>query len=158
LNEPKKIFILSGPIQSGKTTTLINWVKGRSDVSGILTPVINGKRFFMDAGSREIFAMEAEQGESNVLRVGKYIFSASAFERANRILDQASKQKEGLVIIDEVGPLELKGEGFSDMLKKILNGGNEKLKIILVIRESLVKDVLTIFRIENYQDFKQDEL
>lgn len=138
----------------------MKWMEHRNDVSGILTPVINGQRFFMDAATREAFKMEAETGEINVVAVGKYIFSATAFDRAKKILLESSGQKEGWLIVDEVGPLELKGEGFDDVLKEILSTGssfdreNSKLKIILVVRESLVAEVIKHYEIVNYANWE----
>lgn len=155
-----KVFILSGPLQSGKTTRLIDWLQKRKDVFGILTPVIGGKRFFMDAATREVFPMEAEQSESKVLHVGKYVFSASAFDRAREILREASNQKEGWLLVDEIGPLELKGEGFSNVLKELLSqsgtpGGN--LQLVLVVRKTLVDDMVKFFGIERYEELGTGE-
>jgi len=147
-----KIFVLSGPVHSGKTTRLINWIQSRSDVSGILSPVIHGERFFMNAATKEIFPMEAEPGESNTFTVGKYVFSVLGFENAKEILRQASNQKEGWLIIDEVGPLELEGEGFNNVLKELIKQDHHS-KIILVVRESLVSVVVEQYGIENYEDW-----
>lgn len=34
--------------------------------------------------------------------------------------------KEGWLVIDEIGPLELSGEGFHDVLKEVLSNRSEK--------------------------------
>ena len=62
----KNIFIVTGPINSGKTTRLMEWCKNRNDVYGILTPKINGKRVFMDVATGDQFEMEAQENEENV--------------------------------------------------------------------------------------------
>ena len=54
----KNIFIETGPINSGKTTRLMEWCKNRNDVYGILTPKINGKRVFVDVATGDQFEME----------------------------------------------------------------------------------------------------
>ena len=70
-----KIFILTGPVQTGKTTSLIKWTEKRNDVYGILTPVVDGKRMFMNVQARQLFYMEATEEETEVLTVGRFIFS-----------------------------------------------------------------------------------
>src|SRR5437870_4514526 len=97
--------------------------------------------------------MEAEPGESNVLTIGKYVFSTSAFDRAKNILLNALNKKQGWLIIDEAGPLELRGEGFSDVLKEILQQRDMRLQLVLVVRESLVDAVVKFFGIEKYEQF-----
>src|SRR5258705_6774485 len=54
-----RFFILTGPIQTGKTTSLVKWSEKRNDVYGILTPIVNGKRNFMNVQARHLFDMEA---------------------------------------------------------------------------------------------------
>jgi nucleoside-triphosphatase THEP1 len=127
-----ELILLMAPVQSGKTTSLIAWSAERNDVYGILTPVVNGKRMFMDAHTRQLFLMEARVGETETLEIGKYIFSKKNFEKARQIIYDAI-HKEGWLVIDEIGPLELKGEGFSEVLKAVLS--QRKGKIILVIRD-----------------------
>lgn len=144
--QEKKIYILTGAIQSGKTTTLMQWSSGRDDVFGILTPVADGKRIFMDVHSGEQFDMEAGPGEKDSLTVGKFAFSKKAFEKAVEILRGGIKEKKGWLLIDEIGPLELRGEGLSDVVNEI-PGTENKLHVILVIRESLVDKTINFFQL-----------
>src|SRR5258705_7050710 len=137
------IFILTAPIQSGKTTSLISWSAERKDVHGILTPVVGGKRVFMNAQTREQFPMEAA-GEEETLVVGRFVFSKAGFDKAIQIFRDAIN-KEGWLVIDEIGPLELKGQGFCDVLKEVLAQRNNKL--LLVVREGLVQQVKEYFSI-----------
>jgi nucleoside-triphosphatase THEP1 len=138
------IYILSAPIQTGKTTSLINWSAQREDVYGILTPIKNGKRVFMNAHTREEFTMEAENGEET-FDVGRFHFSKKNFEKAVCII-RNDMLKPGWLVIDEIGPLELKGQGFHDVLIELLHVKKEK--IILVVREGLVQQILEHFRFE----------
>ena len=132
-----KIYILSAPKGSGKTSSLMEWVRDRSDVYGILSPVVNGKRMFLNISSNEEFDMESANEEEGQLKVGKYIFSQEAFDRAIEIIKYGSLQN-GWLIIDEVGPLELRGEGLSEVvLESLKRNGNT----ILVTRESLEEQV-----------------
>ncbi|MBC7946477.1 MAG: hypothetical protein H7Y42_01255 [Chitinophagaceae bacterium] len=143
---PSRVMILTGKIGEGKTTSLVNWSESRKDVFGVLTPVINGKRFFMDAHARHLFPMEASPGDKEVVTIGKYTFSTQAFERAIQLI-RYSIQKPGWLIIDELGPLELKGEGFYEVVLEALRSGNESQRILLVVREGLLDDVKNKFNI-----------
>lgn len=140
--------MLAGPVQSGKTTRLIAWSENRNDVYGIVTPVIHGKRFFTDAATKETFAMEADTYEKNVVKVGRYVFSTAAFDRAKKILENAVEQKQGWIIIDEIGPLELRGEGFAEIAKKIIGTEGGDFNIILVVRKELYDTVLAYFNLD----------
>ncbi|HMK27654.1 MAG TPA: nucleoside-triphosphatase [Chitinophagaceae bacterium] len=137
------IFILTAPIQSGKTTSLISWSANRNDVHGILTPVVGAKRVFMNAETREQFPMEAA-GEEETLVVGRFAFSKAGFDKAIQIIRDAVS-KDGWLVIDEIGPLELKGEGFCSVLKEVLAQRNNKF--LIVMREGLEQQVKEYFSI-----------
>ena len=143
-----KFFILTGPVETGKTTSLVKWSENRDDVFGILTPVVNGKRTFMNVHARHLFDMEATEEEKEIVTVGRFIFSKINFDRAMQII-RSAKDKNGWLIIDEIGPMELRGEGFREVLKEIIASGNEKQKIILVVREGLVDKVKESFQLKD---------
>jgi nucleoside-triphosphatase len=137
------IYILSTPIHSGKTTSLIEWSKDKQ-VSGILTPVRNGRRVFVDVSSGTEFNMEADEGEEP-LDIGRFRFSKKGFNKAGSIITEAIS-KPGWLIIDEIGPLELRGEGFHDTLQTVLS--RRTGDIILVVREGLTEEVKDHFGIK----------
>jgi nucleoside-triphosphatase THEP1 len=142
----KHVYILSTPVQSGKTTSLVKWSATRSDVHGVFTPVIDGKRIFMDAETKEQFPMEAAEGETNTLSVGRFVFSKNNFDKAIEII-RNSIEKKGWLIIDEIGPMEFRGDGFSNILKEVLLKRQEK--IVLIVREGLAEQVKDEFNIKN---------
>jgi len=114
---------------------------------GILTPVQNGKRVFMDIGSREIFAMEAV-GDEETLEIGRFVFSKAGFARAAAVINK-NKQYDGWLVLDEIGPLELKGEGFSDVLKEILAERRGRTLIVIRDKDQMLAHVLKTFKISN---------
>ncbi len=134
------IFILTAPVQSGKTTSLVQWSANRNDVHGILTPVINGKRVFMDAQSREQFHMEATEDDEDILAVGRFVFSKDNFGKAVQIIRDAIHE-EGWLVIDEVGPLELRGEGFSEVLNEVLTIRQERILLVVRDKDDMVSKV-----------------
>lgn len=148
------IFILTGPIGSGKTTMLEKWIKGRSDVSGILMPVLDGIRHIYSIHSGKLVPVEIRGDESpeEIVRIGKFNFSKKIF---NWGIDEILKglRESNTIIVDEIGPLELTGEGFFPALNKVLDKfaeKEEKKKLILVIREGLVEKVINYFQISEY--------
>jgi nucleoside-triphosphatase THEP1 len=98
--------------------------------------------------------MEAGEHQENILSIGKYKFSKAAFDRASQILFKAINKNSGWIIIDEVGPLELKDVGFSEVIKKLFSI-SPQLNIVLVVRENLFASVLHYFNIEEYSLFSE---
>ena len=138
------VYILTAPVQTGKTTSLVNWSAKRNDVYGILTPIVDGKRVFMNAHTKEQFPMEAIEGEMEVLSIGRFVFSKINFDKAIQTIREAIDKKKWL-IIDEIGPLELQGRGFHDILREVLL--KRKGNLLLVVREGLAEKVQQYFEI-----------
>jgi nucleoside-triphosphatase THEP1 len=143
----QKIFILTGPLQSGKTTSLISWSEKKANVFGVLTPVIEGRRVFMDAHTREQFRMEATAEEKEILPVGRFRFSIKYFQKAIAII-RSGMDKAGWLVIDEIGPLELKGEGFNEVLKEVLQ--KREQRVLLVARDGLVPAIREGFSLHDF--------
>lgn len=149
------IFILTGPVGSGKTTRLLDWALKTDDVYGIATPVIRNNRMIFNISSLEVFAMEAEEHAVDKISIGKYDFNPYAFEKAVNIIEEAIRLDKGFIVIDEIGPLELQGHGFSKILKNILSNDKRNYNLVLVIRERLLEETLSHFGIVNYKMFKE---
>ena len=144
-----KVIILTGEIQTGKTTLLQQFCRQRNDVAGILTPVVNGKRVFYDIAGKNSFSMEAS-GDEDSIPIGKYVFSVAAFAKANNILLSAVAHNDcKYLIIDEIGPLEIKQQkGLYQSLNKI-PGSSFNYNLIIVVRQSLVDEALKTFALGN---------
>ncbi len=143
----KIINILTGPTQSGKTTHLIAWVKFHTRCAGILSPVLNKKRFIYAIHTNEYRPLETENdmvAEEGTISIGKYTFLQSSFAWAQEQLKRALDKNPKWIIIDEIGPLELSGKGLEPMVGKILKSykSNKKFRLVLVVRESLLDKVV----------------
>ncbi len=90
--------------------------------------------------------MEAGSEETDLLSIGRFVFSKAGFEKAIQVIS-ASVHYPGWLVIDEVGPLELKGEGFHDVVKEVLF--NRTGNILLVVREGLADTVITKYLINS---------
>lgn len=146
--QQRRVFILTRPVQTGKTSSLVSWSEKHYNVYGILTPVVDGRRVFMNAHTRHQFGMEADAAETNTVHVGRYAFSQPAFEQARLVIREAIRMP-GWLVIDEIGPLELRGEGFAGELRDALNQQPEEQTILLVVREGLVEQVREAFGLDD---------
>jgi nucleoside-triphosphatase THEP1 len=147
----KKIYILSGPVKTGKSTRLLVWALKKENAKGIITPISGKKRVFFDIGTQEVFHMEAQEGEKNTLTTGKYIFSKDSFDKAEKIIETGASTDAQWIVIDEIGPMELKGEGFCRVLRKILKNDLRTYNLVLVIRDKIIADTLNHFGISQYE-------
>lgn len=152
------IIILTGEIQTGKTTLLQQFCLQRNDVAGILTPIVNGKRVFYDISGKHFFKMEAHNDEAQ-LAIGKYLFSAAAFTKASKVLYTESKRTDiNYLVIDEIGPLEIKKlQGLYQLLKEI-TATTFNYTLIIVVRQSLVNEVITTFNLTNPDVLSLEEM
>jgi nucleoside-triphosphatase THEP1 len=156
-----QIFLLSGPIHTGKTTKLTEWIRNKDNVDGILQPVIDGRRHIKYISSGEIQLLEILPGsqKKNILAIGNYKFNNDVFTWARSKLLMAYRKKPEWLIIDEVGKLEISGGGLEPAISNVLNdfNDNKNLNLVFVVRDYLVPDFLTRYCLGN-DDFQDLEL
>jgi len=150
---PSKIYLVTGPVQTGKTTRLRAWCDGRSEVDGILAPVVNGQRHLFRISSGEMRNLEELSEGARAVTVRRYRFNAEVFAWARDCLVGAAFKRPHWIIVDEVGPLELSGGGLEpavgELLVRVMEDAprirQEPTGVVLVIREHLVDDALKHF-------------
>jgi nucleoside-triphosphatase THEP1 len=149
----KKIHIVTGSIRAGKTTFLKKYIQGLKSVTGILQPTVGNIRFFEDIKSNEQKTITATVNSLETFKIGKFIFDLSAFDWAKDKLSEALLGDSEVIVIDEYGPLEFKGEGLEQIVTNIIIRikNIEGRKIIIVIREQLLEEFLKKFNL-NYND------
>ncbi len=138
----KKIFILTGPVHTGKTTRLMHWAASQKNIDGIFQPVIDEKRFIYHIASRSLKMLEVPPNatDENVIKIGTYRFSKDVFIWAQNVLLNSLDKSLDWLIIDEIGPLEFDGNGLEPIITKIFEE-NEKFsgKILCVVRDSMLE-------------------
>lgn len=137
------VIIVTGAIGVGKTTVCEKVIQMANNLGyscgGIITPKAPDKSIIIvdiRTGGKKILASinNIYQGP----RIGKYFFNPDAIEFGNRAIDKGISSD--VLFVDEVGYLELAGNGFSKVLDLI---GMERVKnSILVIREALLPGFL----------------
>lgn len=151
------IYIFSRPIQSGKTTELQKWCNLQKNVYGILMPDINGCRKIVDINENKIFDAECVDyidTKELLISVGRFNFYITAFEKANLILLHALSLNPDWLVIDEIGKLELKDEGFYKSIieaVKMYSKKNKPGNLLITVRDSLFEEVISFFNIKNFK-------
>jgi nucleoside-triphosphatase THEP1 len=155
-------IIISGGVGEGKTTALHDLVatlKARGiTAGGILAPRIieNGITTGYDilnirSGIRTPFMRLAHPEIAGVERFTIYDKGHNAGLQA---LDPDNNSGSDVVIIDEAGPLELRGEGWSGRISELLE--KTDITIIVAVRKALVGKVMERFGIIDALVFEQD--
>jgi len=138
------IYIFTGEIKSGKTTRLSKWIEKNPDADGILAPVIGGKRHLVRIKTNEKKLLEYSDNDPKIelTTICNFKFINSVFEWGKEELYTALMQKPGWLIVDEIGPLELKGLALEPMVSKILLEDTSNVNMVLVVRKVLVEKVI----------------
>lgn len=150
------VWIVTGGIDKGKTArVLVLWedLKELGHDGIVSVKVFEGdelKCYALRRLSDGTEKMLAVKEESKVFRLqsGGLFFDPDAFLWADEVIDEISRDPhcEG-IIIDEIGPLELRGMGFYDAFTEALLSGKD---VLAVVRKSSLEDVLDTFEIEEY--------
>lgn len=152
-----ELYIFSKPIRSGKTTTLLEWSQNQAhgSVAGILAPDIDGQRWLLDLSTHEkrLLTADADTDDKRIVRIGRYQFDKSAFHWAHRVLRSGFEQVPQWLIFDEIGYLELQGQGLEPAVRRVLNWNKNirATKLLWVVREELLSDVLDYYGISDLE-------
>jgi nucleoside-triphosphatase THEP1 len=146
----KKLFLYTGPIQSGKSSRLLSFVLNKKDIGGILSPVFDKKKYLYDiqTGKKRLLEADSNEPETKIVKAGRYRFRKNIFKWGNDKLKKSYKNTISMLIIDEVGPLEFAGEGLSPIADEIIkNFQFNSYQTIVVVRESLINRFLEHYKI-----------
>lgn len=118
-------------------------------------PDEEGQRTIMDIETKEQFIVECPQPESakeELVSVGRFYFYKDVLDKANDILIRAASSND-VVVIDEIGKLELEEKGFFRAAKALINDPSfesDNKHLVLVVRDTLLEKVVSRFKIGNY--------
>lgn len=147
------IYILSGPIRSGKTTMLQRWLSQGITANGILTPDVADKRKLYAIAVQTYTDLETEEDGREVTKVGRFVFDAGVFAAARNLLEKEAQDDPPWLIVDEVGKLELhRGEGLEPALEKVIRKyleGAQRGRLLLVIRDGLLQEAIDHYGLQD---------
>jgi nucleoside-triphosphatase THEP1 len=159
-----QVYIISGKISSGKTTfakKLALELKSHNvPVGGIIS-----EKVVSDSQVSGYDLIDIETNKSEILlrrsdeavedRIGRFGIFAGGIDRGNAILTRVMLSDNTIVIIDEVGVLELGDKGWSGSLTEILKTSNKHL--LIIVRENLIEEVMRKWNICEPVVFKVPE-
>jgi len=151
-----EVVIISGDIHQGKTTV------AQKVVSILLEQGVRIGGFLAigedEEGVRTGFSIkEIETGKTMVLcsvktdatstKTGKFYFNDTAIQWGNRLLAPENLDNKDLVVIDELGPLELAGKGWAAAIEKICV--QNSLPQLWIVRKSIVEKMAGKWNVGN---------
>jgi len=163
----KKIIVIKGSKHGGKTTyaeKLSNELKQKKlQMYGFLAKGTfknnlraEFKIFDINTGENKLLCKAT--GDENQKTVGRFYFNEEGLKFGENILKPQNTKNADFILIDEVGPFELKGKGWSPSIEQLSE--NESHTMIWVIRHSLVYDILRRFGITDALiiDIEKDDI
>jgi len=151
-NNRPSLFLLTGPVNSGKTTTLRRWLRawdGRGwTVGGVVSDAIryDDRKIgydIRDVRSGRSWTAIRNAGAMDSVKIGRYhidtrkLYEAAAAARSTPDCD--------MFVIDEIGPLELERQiGFRELLDHVLR--ERCCSVTIVLRRSMLTSFFDHYR------------
>jgi len=160
----RKVFIVSGSIIEGKTifTKKVAGELKRHNISlgGILSERVMGRSETtgydltdIETGEKMIFLRENEDKWTE--SIGKFKINPEGLQFGISILSAERMKRKKLVIIDEVGRLEMENKGWANCLQELLNSSESH--ILITVRDSHVDEVINKWSIADPVVFRVSE-
>jgi len=153
-NEAHKVFIITGSVREGKTTFVKNLIeffrKNNISAGGIISErVMTDSRTTgydvvnIETGEKTIFLRQNEESGSE--KIGRFTISPEGLAVGRAVLHSLIMKGNSIVIIDEVGLLELQDKGWSESVHVLLQ--KRANHILLTVRNTFVNEVKIKFDI-----------
>jgi len=143
------VWLITGRVHTGKTGFMEQFVQlAREEgltTGGFLArgTFTNGKRDrirLVDIATGDACEMAFRRPSEGWIPYRVFWFNPDAFKFGLKILEDALDRRTSLLVLDEVGPLELEGKGWAEVLPKLAR--NQETTSIWVVRESLAETVV----------------
>ena len=150
------VIIITGEVHEGKTTFAHNVVnkllEQKVSIGGFLALAVNrdGKRTGFDLlniETSEKYELCSDIDGPGRFKYGRYFFNNNTVSEGINILSPENIQNKQLIVIDEVGPIELNGKGWNDAMEKILQ--NNSVPHIWIVRKNILKKAVRKWNIGN---------
>ena len=147
------IYILSLPIQSGKTTLLQQWLKAQTvSVAGFLSPDINGRRHLLNISTNELRCFQLAD-DADGIKIGRFVFDSAVFEWGKEMLQRSLQATNDWIMIDEVGRLEInENSSWEPILTEVIKNFQSRQhnrKLLLVIRDYLLDEAIEKYGLQS---------
>lgn len=160
--DEKPVFIISGKQGGGKTTTLtlvVNFLKKDNfNIYGFVAP---GE--WEDGKRKKFLIRDIRSGNQRILcqnidkkgfeKYGRFYFDPQTIFFGEQLLHKA---KPGdLLVIDEIGRFEIKGNVWSKLFRKLIR--NSQNPLLITVRDEFITKVIQEFGIKKHIIFQADE-
>jgi nucleoside-triphosphatase THEP1 len=152
------IYLVTGVIDSGKTQKMRSLYRESGKGDGFISPKSFERSTFV---GYDIMRLSSQKRKplaylldfipphwDEAYRYGRFSFSRSALLFAEEIISDILLNRIDPVYIDEIGPLELEGKGFYEILQVLLQ---TERTIYISIRSSLIEEIVQTFGLEKYK-------
>jgi nucleoside-triphosphatase THEP1 len=160
LRKETHTFIIAGAPGEEKTTTA-GKVAGILKEHGISVAGILSERIIendITTGYDVINISNGERtpflridGADNNERIGRFVICREGLNKGRKALDSATASDNTIIIVDEVGRLELEGGGWAGNFSAILNTPGKH--IIITVRDIFKDDIISYMMLKNYTVF-----
>jgi iron complex transport system ATP-binding protein len=150
------VIIITGEIHQGKTTFAQKIVADLHEqkirIAGFFSIGLdeNGMRTgfnLIDIESSKQIELCSDKKNEKRLKLGRYFFNPDAISFGNKILESNNIVDKQLIVIDEVGHLELNGQGWSNAIENIIRSNT--VPQLWIVRKSLVQKSTRRWNISN---------
>lgn len=153
-----KIFIITSKKDSGKTTFVKQiipfFIQNNIKIGGIFTQkqIENQQRIGYDVvdiqtNNSEIFLRES--GENDFEKIGKFFIFPQGVKFGKESLQKVKNTDIQLVIIDEIGRLELTGKAWANEINELLQYQN--FIFLWVVRDTFLGEIIEFWKLKNYE-------
>jgi nucleoside-triphosphatase THEP1 len=157
----QKLFIISGSKNEGKTWLAKNLVEvfreNEIPFGGFLSEkvregsqVIGYDLVDILTGNREILLRESDETGMNM--IGRFAIFPQGLKKGIQLLSHAQLLGKRLVIIDEVGRLELNDKGWSESISSLMKTSN--IHLLFIVRDTFIDEVISKWNIAQPHIFK----
>ena len=155
-NLSSKIFIITGSVGEGKTTQIQKIVETLNNqnisTGGILSPRIieNGATTgydILDIGTNERVAFLRKTGKEKSPQLGRYSILSEGLKKGHDVLKN-SQNNHQVVVIDEVGRLELNNGGWAENIRDLLS--SSKSHLIISVRDRFLEEAIDKWSLQDY--------
>ena len=151
MNSPAPIILWTGPRHSGKTTAALGLIERAEaegfTAAGVAAPAVHEGGVLAGFDVIDLHTSErrrfAQTGGGGGVRVGRFRLTEEGPALGSRALSRPEAFAGDLVLIDEFGPLELRGGGWRAHAEAL--AASARGVIVPVVREGLADAVEAVF-------------
>ncbi len=153
--QKKKVYIVTGETGEGKTSFLQKLTEILKD-KGIRAGGILAPRIMEGASTTGYDILDIKSGDRapflrvinpEISGINKFARFDEGYRVGLQALDPVNNTETNVIVIDEAGPLELRGEGWAGRISELID--QNEWQIILVVRKSLIDQVASKFGIKD---------